>query len=177
MCMEHGEEEGWGGLFRKRRSRVSRMLIMLPFYLSSPNCSHTHFFIWCLSWIPLMPRVLLSFDCFGPQPWQVKTYLRLLSFLTTKFSGGGGLVAKSCPTLCHPVDVAHQAPMSMGFPRQEYWRGLPLPSPRESSRPLQMDSCIAGRCFTTEPPGKPQYCLPPPISYSIRVWLGSDHHG
>ena len=37
-------------------------------------------------------------------------------------------VAQSCPTLCDPV-VAHQAPPSMGFSRQEYWSGLPFPSP------------------------------------------------
>ena len=42
---------------------------------------------------------------------------------------GGGLVAKSCPALATPWTVAHQAPLSMGFPRQEYWSGLPFPSP------------------------------------------------
>ena len=40
----------------------------------------------------------------------------------------GGLVAKSCPTLATPWTVACQAPLSMGFSRQEYWSGLPLPS-------------------------------------------------
>ena len=36
----------------------------------------------------------------------------------------------TCQTLCDPMDcVAHQAPLSMGFSRQEYWSGLPLPSP------------------------------------------------
>ena len=30
-----------------------------------------------------------------------------------------------------PWTVAHQAPLSMGFPRQEYWKGLPFPSPGE----------------------------------------------
>ena len=40
------------------------------------------------------------------------------------------LVAKSCPTLSQiPWIVACQAPLSMGFPRQEYWSGLPFPSP------------------------------------------------
>ena len=43
--------------------------------------------------------------------------------------GGGGLVAKSCPTLATPWIVACQAPLSMGFSRQEYWSGLPFPSP------------------------------------------------
>ena len=43
--------------------------------------------------------------------------------------GGGGLVAKSCPTLVTPWTVARQAPLSMGFSGQEYWSGLPFPSP------------------------------------------------
>ena len=40
--------------------------------------------------------------------------------------GGGGLVAKSCPILVTPWTVACQAPLSMGFSRQEYWSGLPF---------------------------------------------------
>ena len=40
-----------------------------------------------------------------------------------------GLVTKLCPTLATPLTVAHQAPLSMGFSRQEYWSGLPFPSP------------------------------------------------
>ena len=42
---------------------------------------------------------------------------------------GGGLVAKLCPTLANPWTVALQVPLSMGFSRQEYWTGLPFPSP------------------------------------------------
>ena len=38
-------------------------------------------------------------------------------------------VAQSCLTLCAPRTAAYQAPPSMGFSRQEYWSGLPLPSP------------------------------------------------
>ena len=38
-------------------------------------------------------------------------------------------VAQLCPTLCDPWTVAHQAPPSIGFSRQEYWSGLPFPSP------------------------------------------------
>ena len=41
----------------------------------------------------------------------------------------GGLVAKSCPTLATPWTAACQAPLFMGFSRQEYWSGLPFPSP------------------------------------------------
>ena len=39
----------------------------------------------------------------------------------------GGLVANLCPTLVAPWAVVHQAPLSMGFPRQEHWSGLCLP--------------------------------------------------
>ena len=39
------------------------------------------------------------------------------------------LVAKSRLTLVSPWTVARQAPLSMGFSRQEYWSGLPFPSP------------------------------------------------
>ena len=44
--------------------------------------------------------------------------------------GGGCLVTKLCPTLETPKTVACQAPLSMGFSRQEYWSGLPFPSPQ-----------------------------------------------
>ena len=37
-------------------------------------------------------------------------------------------VTQSCLTLSEPMDLAHQAPLSMGFSRQEYWSGVPLPS-------------------------------------------------
>ena len=43
--------------------------------------------------------------------------------------GGGGLVAKSCPTLVTPWTVARQAPLSLGFSRQEGWSGLLFSSP------------------------------------------------
>ena len=45
------------------------------------------------------------------------------------FGGAGGLVTKSCPTLATPWSIARQALPSMGFLRQEYWSGLPFPSP------------------------------------------------
>ena len=38
-------------------------------------------------------------------------------------------VAQSCPTLATPWTATYQAPLSMGFSRQEYWSGVPLPSP------------------------------------------------
>ena len=55
-----------------------------------------------------------------------------------------------------PWTVACLAPLSMGFPRQEYWNGLPFPSPRDLSDPEiePMSPALPGRFFTTETPGK-----------------------
>ena len=43
--------------------------------------------------------------------------------------------AQSCPTLWTPWTVAHQAPLSMEFSRQDYWSGLPFPSPGDLPKP------------------------------------------
>ena len=40
---------------------------------------------------------------------------------------------QSCWTLCNPIDAAQQAPLSLGFSRQEHWTGLPFPSPMHES--------------------------------------------
>ena len=55
------------------------------------------------------------------------------------------MCGKSCPTLATPWTVAHQAPLSMGFSRQDNWSELPCPSPGDLSNPgiepaLQADS-------------------------------------
>ena len=67
-------------------------------------------------------------------------------------------VAQSCLTHGDPMDCAYQAPPSMGFFRQEYWSGLPFPSPGDlpvagtepRSPTLEADD------LTSEPPGKPK---------------------
>ena len=50
-------------------------------------------------------------------------------------NGGGGLITKWCPTLVTPWTVAYQAPLSMGFFRQEYLSGLPFNSPQDLPDP------------------------------------------
>ena len=47
--------------------------------------------------------------------------------------GGGCLVTELCLAFVTPWTVAHQAPLSLGFPRQEYQSGLPFPSPGDLS--------------------------------------------
>ena len=77
-----------------------------------------------------------------------------------KRSGRCCLVAKLCPTLCNPMDCSSQAPLSLGFPRQEYWSRLPFPSPGDlpdpGIEPASLEPpALAGKFFTPEPNGNP----------------------
>ena len=71
-----------------------------------------------------------------------------------------------------PWTAAHQTPLSMGFPKQEYWSGLPFPSPGDLPDPgieprsptLHTDS------LPSEPPGKPWLGVEP--GYCLVVVLG-----
>ena len=64
------------------------------------------------------------------------------------------LVAESCPTLLRPPwTLAHQASLSVGFCRQEYWSGFPFPSPGEGLKPTS--PALADTFFTIESPAKP----------------------
>ena len=53
----------------------------------------------------------------------------------TGVGGGGGGVAKLCPTLATPWIIVCQASLTMGFSRQDYWSGLPFPSPGDVPDP------------------------------------------
>ena len=55
-----------------------------------------------------------------------------------------------------PWIVAYQAPQSMGFSRQEYWRGLPFPSPGDLPDPEMepRSPTLQADTLTSEPPGK-----------------------
>ena len=91
-----------------------------------------------------------------------KTKWETMQDLLTVAWSGGGLVAKSCPTLATMWTVACQAPLSMGFSRQEYWSGLPFPSPGDLPKPgikpgspaLHADSLL------TKLWGKPSHSFP-----------------
>ena len=74
--------------------------------------------------------------------------------------------AESCPNLwphsVAPCTVACQAPLSMGFPRQKYWSGLPCPLlghfPDPGTEPLSLQ-LLHWQAYSlpTEPPGKPKF--------------------
>ena len=69
------------------------------------------------------------------------------------------IVAKLCSTLCNPWTVDRQAPLFTGFPRQEYWSGLPFPStgylPDPGINPVS--PALAGGFFNSEPSRKPKH--------------------
>ena len=62
-----------------------------------------------------------------------------------------------------PRTAAYQAPLSVGFSREEYWSGLPFPPPGNLPNPgiKPASPTLAGRFFTTEPPGKAKPPQPP----------------
>ena len=63
---------------------------------------------------------------------------------------------KSCPTIVTPRTVAYQASPSMGFSRQEYWSGLPLPSPGDLPDPgiKPRSPALQADALRSEPPGQ-----------------------
>ena len=63
------------------------------------------------------------------------------------------------PNSATPCTVTLQTPLSKGFSRQEYWSGLPFPSPGDlpssGIQPVSPEAAaLAGGLFTTVPPGK-----------------------
>ena len=65
---------------------------------------------------------------------------------------------QSCPTLCDLWTLACQAPLSVGFSRQEYWSGLPFPPPGDLPNPglEPVSPTLAGGFVTTVLSGKPE---------------------
>ena len=65
-------------------------------------------------------------------------------------------VTQSCLTLATPWTVAHQAPQSMEFSRQEYWSGLPFPPPGDLPDPgiEPRSPMLQADALPSEPPGK-----------------------
>ena len=94
--------------------------------------------------------------------------------------------------------VARHAPLSMGFPREEYWSGLPCPPPRDLPNPgikpaFPVSPALQVNSLPAEPPGKPklfiyklnhfavyqeltQHCKPTILQLKIKRVLNNDYH-
>ena len=81
----------------------------------------------CLIKVMVFPVVM-----YGCEGWTIK-----------KAAAAAAKSHQSCPTLCNPMTAAHQAPLSLGFSRQEHWSGLPFPSP--------MHACVLSRFSHVRP--------------------------
>ena len=94
-------------------------------------------------------------------------------------------VARLCPTLCYSMDCSPPSSSVMGFSRQEYWSGLPFPSPGDLSDPgiEPRSPTLQADALTSAPPGNPKTvsavpswvpCAFPgnyqPWGWSLRPW-------
>ena len=96
----------------------------------------------------------LSFWFAKSSPQQLPCYFGIQTY------GVCVLVPQLCLTLCDLMDyIARQAHLSMGFFRQEYWSGLPFPSPGDlSNQGIEPRSpALQAESFLSEPPGKPTH--------------------
>ena len=86
--------------------------------------------------------------------WEIDTYTPLMKKVGEKIVKA---LAVQFHLIATPRTVARQAPLSMGFSRQEYWSGLPFLLPRDLPDPgIELVSpALVGKFFTTEPAGKP----------------------
>ena len=104
---------------------------------------HFHFHACCTDWFQKEKEYVKAVYCYP-------------TYLTYMQSESESEVTQSCPTLCDPWTVAHQAPPSMGFSRQEYWSGLPFLSPGDLSDPgiEPRSPTLQADALTCAPPGK-----------------------
>ena len=117
---ERGELKSW---LKTQHSRNEDYGILSHKFMANKKCKQRQ---TLFSWAP-------------KSLWMVTSVMKLKTLAPWKESydkpGGGGVVTQLCLTFVTSWTVAWQAPLSMGFPRQEYWSGLPFPSPGDLSDP------------------------------------------
>jgi len=99
---------------------INMVVLFYQTVLFLANCSYTVVLIWiCTSLIIIVVLIMAKDWKNSNVHWKVKM-----------------LVSQSCLILCNPMNyIAHEAPLSMEFSRQEYWSGLPFPSPGDLPKP------------------------------------------
>ena len=96
--------------------------------------------------------------------FKVKVLVTLLLLLLSDFSH-----VRLCAT---PQMAAHQAPLSLGFSSQEYWSGLPFPSPRHATS-LQLCLTLCDP-MDSSPPGSPVHGI---LQARILEWVAMPSSG
>ena len=129
--------------------------------LGSPFQNHC--WTWYIKWRVIKDRRLIMpwtrVSCTAGDFLHCKRNIYQLSHQETGPREYACVHAQSCPTSATPWRVAHQASLSMEFSRQEYWNGLPFPTPGclpdtwiEPESPAS--PALARGFFTAVPPGK-----------------------
>ena len=157
---------------------ISRSLSSLTSFKDFFSCDRCENLLQTTQRNPGGPTVCLCLHGFSTSTWTSFSFSFFFFFQWPKLlikhfcKSCFGLVTKSCLTLVTPWTVAHQAPLSMGFPRQEYWSGLPFPSSEDLSNPgIEPKSpALQADYLPTEPPGKSiclLKCCQPPFKIGI----------
>ena len=116
-----------------------------------------------LNHLPLFD--ILAFPCLLPSRGWVA--VKSLKWKKIQLGSGAWVRAKllqSCCTLCHPMDCSPPGSSAHGILQARILEWVAISSSRGSSWPkdwtrVSCSSCIAGRFFTAEPPGKPSWIL------------------
>ena len=89
-------------------------------------------------WRPSLWKAWVLWKASFPQDPQASHTTKTL--LCSPSAAAAAKSLQSCLTLCNPWTAAHQAPLSLGFSRQEHWSGLPCPATASSSSPVGKSS-------------------------------------
>ena len=183
MCSGRLTERRTGGRERRKQAKVPWIIrsSRAPVLCQEGFCGSGGDFQNLKPWEMQLLMLFLLGECNCVTVWcEVLLYSEVnqLCVYTRRLSH-----AQSCPILCDSWTVAHQAPMSMGFPRHEYWSRLPFPSSGNLSdpgiEPRSPISCIGRRSLSPlshlgspSPPFGP----PPTHPHILPVWVITEHH-
>ena len=126
------------------------------------NWAELQGFIFCcfLKTHIILPKKLSKSVAFQTFPVKICLTASLpLVLLGHKLRGVRAQLLSQVQIFVTPWTIAHQAPLSVGFPRQEYWCGWLFPSAGDLPH-LEVKAVspeLAGGFFATEPPGKPKF--------------------
>ena len=132
--LEPGPREGAGGVYVVTRKKRTTQTHVRPDSWAVPSVSP----LKALLGLPSKPGWMGASSCLvSPEHTCSSVCLSLLGLILVRVC----VCACVCESLSHvqlfatPWSVAHQAPLSVEFSRQEYWSGLPFPSPEELPDP------------------------------------------
>ena len=119
-------------------------------------------YIW-LIWASLVPQLVKNLSAMQ------ETWVQCLGWEDTLEKGM--TIPSSILAWRIPWTVARWAPLSVGFSRQEYWSGLPIPSPKDFPNPgiEPRSPALQAYSLPSEPPGKPLFDVRKIKSWSINL--------